>query len=420
MSAEPANGKPRVAIVCENYWPEPASTGQLITELAESLVPWFRVEVLTAQPKYNGAYARQPGTAIRNGVKVTRSWASAFNKRSRFGRLSNWLSFLAGIVVAVALRPSRTFLFVTNPPVAPWALLVARGLGRRSFVLVYDLYPDLAEAIGVVSGRGLVARAFDAVNKFCFRRADCVIALGSDMQQRLREKLGTDAEIQVIPNWANGELITPLPKLLSKFASENDLHDRFVFLYAGNLGLFQDLETLVEAVESLPRGEKEPALMFVGDGGKRTMLESLAQRSSRVYVHDYVPYEDLGDLYAAADVGLIALEPGVEKTNVPSKTYSILAARKPFLAVCASSSDLEALAEAGCGICVPNDAEAVSRAMAALMDDTTLADAMGRRGREVFEREFSREVAVRRYRKLLQHTPAMESLTPVPQTPEVS
>ncbi len=29
--------KPKLTIVCENYWPEFASTGQLITELAEGL-----------------------------------------------------------------------------------------------------------------------------------------------------------------------------------------------------------------------------------------------------------------------------------------------------------------------------------------------------------------------------------------------
>jgi len=400
MGAEP---KPNLTIVSESYWPERNSTGQLITELAESLTPWFDVEVLTAQPKYNGVYGHQPELETRNQTRVSRLWATRYRKESRLGRLCNWFSFFASLLFAVARRRGpRIYLFVTNPPVAPWALLLARALGQRTFVLVYDLYPDLAEAIGAVRRGGVWSKLFDAVNKYCFRRADGIIALGEDMRLRLTSKLRARAPIHVIPNWANGQLISPAPKHSSRFAAKAGLEDRFVFLYAGNLGLFQDLEALVRAVETLPALEVEPALVFVGDGGKRRRLEVLARASNRVSIHDFLPYEQLGDLYAAADVGLIALEPGVEKTNVPSKTYSILAAGKPFLAVCDSSTDLERLAEDGCGVCVPNDPDLVAAAMLSLMADPASRECMGRRAREVFDRCFSREAAIDRYRQLLQ------------------
>ena len=269
-------------------------------------------------------------------------------------------------------------------------------------MLVYDLYPDLAEAIGAVRRGGIMSKLFDAVNKYSFRRADAVIALGEDMRLRLASKLGARAPIHVIPNWANGALILPRPKHSSSFAASAGLEGRFVFLYAGNLGLFQDLETLVQAVEALPALEVEPALVFVGDGSKRPRIEALARTSNRVFVHDFVPYVELGDLYAAADVGLIALEPGVEKTNVPSKTYSIMAAGKPFLAVCESSTDLHSLADDGCGVCVQNDVYQVTQAMMSLMAVPNARECMGRRARDVFDNRFSRESAIDRYRTLLQ------------------
>ncbi len=52
--------RPKLTIVCENYWPEYASTGQLITELAEGLTDHFEVEVLTAQPRYNATVRAAP------------------------------------------------------------------------------------------------------------------------------------------------------------------------------------------------------------------------------------------------------------------------------------------------------------------------------------------------------------------------
>lgn len=333
----------KLTIVCENYWPEYASTGQLITELAEALAPDSDVEVLTAQPRYNAAYASRPRLEERNGVQVSRLRTTGFSKETRLGRVANWLSFLLSVTVAIVTRwRRRTYLFVTNPPTAPWALILARAMRQPSFVLVHDLYPDLAEEIGTIRKGGLAATAFDAANKLSFRLANAVVVLGQDMRRRVQEKLGDRARIETIASWANGDLITPLAKTGSSFAREHGLQDRFVFLYAGNLGLFQDLETVVRSVESLPGPSgRQASLVFVGNGAKRRMLDEVAAASAgRVITCDYVPYEDLSDLYAASDVCLIALEPGVVMSNVPSKTYSILAAGKPFIAVCQSNADL--------------------------------------------------------------------------------
>lgn len=399
-------GRPRLTIVCENYWPEVASTGQLITELAEGLAPHFEVEVLTAQPRYHGRYERQPRRQRRGGVDIRRLPSTRFSKSRGAGRIANWLTFFLAAAVAVLVRwRRRTYLLVTNPPTAPWVALVTRLQRQRTFVLVYDLYPDLAEALGAVRSGGGASRAFDLVNRAAFGGADGLVVVGDDMARRIRAKLGERAHLTVIPNWADGSQLVPHEPCESEFLREHGLTGRFVFLYAGNLGRFQDLETLVEAVERLEAcGGREPALVFVGGGEKRARLEELARTCSRVRVYDYVPYERLGDLYAAASVGLIALEPGVEHTNVPSKTYSIMAAGLPFLAVCSGSTDLEALAAVGCGVCVRNDAGEVAEAMARYLEDEACRRAAGARARQVFDERFSKGGAIERYRSLLSST----------------
>jgi colanic acid biosynthesis glycosyl transferase WcaI len=252
----------------------------------------------------------------------------------------------------------------------------------------------------VLSERSWLARAFDALNVASFRAATGIVALGVDMQSRLRAKLGSRARIEVIPNWADGDLISPRPKRSSDFARRHELTDKTVFLYAGNLGLFQDLETLVDAVERIEGGD-DCRLVFVGDGGKRKVVEAAARRSNRVLVYDYLPYAELGDLYAAADAGLIAIEPGVEMVNMPSKTYSILAAGKPFIAVAGASRDLRDLADAGAGIVVDNDAAAVAAAMARLHAHPSTRQRMGKTGRRIFEERFTRERVTGLYAELL-------------------
>jgi glycosyltransferase involved in cell wall biosynthesis len=393
--------RPHLTIVCENYWPEYASTGQLITDLSEGLTRWFDVEVITAQPRYHGDYGRFPASELHNGVRVRRIWATSFEKNGRLGRVANWLSFAASAAFTIAPRwGGQTYLFVTNPPTAPWCALLTRLQRQRSFVLVYDLYPDLAQALHVLSKDSRLARVFDVLNLASFRASSGVIALGADMQARLRAKLGPRSRIEVIPNWADGDLISPRPKRTSAFAKRHGLTDKTVFLYAGNLGLFQDLETLIEAVERLEDGDN-CRLVFVGDGGKRKVVEAAAKRSDRVMVFDYQLYRELGDLYAAADIGLIAIEPGVEMVNMPSKTYSILAAGKPFIAVAGASRDLQALAADGAGVVVDNDAAAVAAAMARLRAHPRVRYAMGRTARRIFEERYTRQRVTGLYAALL-------------------
>jgi glycosyltransferase involved in cell wall biosynthesis len=372
-------------------------------ELAGALTPDAEVEVLTAQPRYNGSYARRPTHERHNGVSIRRLPATRFSKHSSGGRMANWLSFLVSAALAAWRHktPSK-YLFVTNPPTAPWAVLAAKARGQQTYVLVHDLYPDLAEAIGAVKAGGLPPRVFDALNRWALRHADGVIVLGAQMEARLRAKLGPRARIEVIPNWADGRAITPRPKKMSSFAAADGLNERFVFLYAGNLGLFQDLDTLIEAVEGLQTVDgREPVLVFVGNGGKREAIQARARRSERVIVRHYVAYDERADMYAAADVGLIAIEPGVAATNVPSKTYTLLAAGRPFLAVAAGQEEIEALAADGCGVCVPNDVTAVREAMQSMMWDTLGLRRKGRRARVVFEERYDLPLAVARYRAVL-------------------
>jgi glycosyltransferase involved in cell wall biosynthesis len=372
-----------------------------MTDLAEGLTRWFDVEVLASQPRYHGHYRDCPAHEVRNGVHVRRLWSTRFDKGSKAGRLANWFSFLASASLAVATRwQRRTYLFVTNPPTAPWAALIARLQRQRSFVLVHDLYPDLAVALGVLDAASPQSRAFDKLNLAAFRAATAVVALGFDMRERLQAKLGPGARIEVIPNWADGDLIRPGSKAKSAFARENGLTDATVFLYAGNLGLFQDLEVLIEAIEGINR-RSNVRLVFVGDGGKRAVVEAAARRSKRVMLFDYLPYEQLGDVYAAADVGLIAIEPGVEMVNMPSKTYSILASGRPFIAVAGNSKELLRLAGLGAGIVVENDAAQVRNAMRTLHRDAALRRSMGANARRAFNDNYTRARITAEYASLL-------------------
>ena len=109
----------------------------------------------------------------------------------------------------------------------------------------------------------------------------------------------------------------------------------------------------------------------------------------------------LSDSFAAADVFLVPLLPGLEGYIVPSKLYGILAAGRPFIAATDPTCEAAALgARHECGLWArPENAEALASAILALRSNPALAAAMGHRARQLAMR-FDRRAAVEAYHDL--------------------
>ena len=111
-----------------------------------------------------------------------------------------------------------------------------------------------------------------------------------------------------------------------------------------------------------------------------------------------MPKEQLHESFAAADVFLVSLKPGLEGYIVPSKLYGILAAGRPYVAAVDPSCEAAAIAvEHGCGVVAdPGSADDLARKLAALYDDPATVRTMGHNSRSIAWR-FDRRVAVQAY-----------------------
>ncbi len=210
-------------------------------------------------------------------------------------------------------------------------------------------------------------------------------------------------KIEVIPNFADTGLIRPLPRR-NAFSAAHGLDDRFVVLFAGNIGLSQGLEHVLEAARRLA-GHPEILFLIVGAGAAKPGLVDLAARLGLPNVRflPFQPYQDIPEMYAASDAGLVPLKRGFTGESVPSKVLSILAAARPLIASVDEGSETWRLArEAGCGLCVPpEDPAALTGAVLDLAGDRKRGLRMGAAGRDVVERRYSRPAAATKYEELL-------------------
>jgi colanic acid biosynthesis glycosyl transferase WcaI len=287
-----------------------------------------------------------------------------------------------------------------------WA--IARSRRAPLVFNVQDVFPDVAVELGALKNRYLIG-ATRRAERFCYAIADAVTVLSDDLKDNLVAKGVPPAKVHVIPNFVDVEGVRPLAKENS-YREEFGLQDKTVVMYAGNVGLSQSLDILLDAAAALAYDD---SLVFVinGQGAQRDALENRARGMTNVRFVDMQPLERLGEVLAAADVHLVPLRRGLGVASVPSKVYSILAAARPFIASVDEGTELTRLAgSSGAGIAVPpDDAEALTKAIRRLAEDPAEAARMGEAGRTFVERWITPSAVADAYEALFERLSELRS-----------
>jgi len=392
-----ATGAPvRVCYFNRSYWPDTGATGQLLTELAEDLASTHRMQVTVVAgypPTAAGAVA---ASELRNGVRIIRARGTRLSQRSFAGRATNYVTyFLSALWIALRLPQQDVTVALTDPPIIGLAALAARPRGGMVFYC-QDIFPQVAGLLEDFKS-DFINNALERLNRFLVRRASRIVSLGDTMSSRLIDGKGADpAKITVIQNWADTSAIVPSVKD-NEFSRAHGLDQRFVVLHAGNIGLSQNLDVVLDAAE-IVQPRTDIVIVFIGDGNRRPVLESAAQTRGLDNIR-FIPFQPRASLrwtYATSDVCLVSLKPGLAGYIVPSKLYPILAAGRPYIAAVEPLTEVAALTEQHrCGVMVtPGDATALAATIIALADNRSEREAMGHRARaasELFARD--RQVA---------------------------
>ena len=402
----------KLVVLTPHFAPDVAPTGLVMTRIVEELAALgHRLEVITALPWYRD-HSVEPswrGKLVRYedvpwGRIVRLHPFPAPDKRA-LGRRA--LAF--GAFTALAIRKGRRGgrvdgVLAVSPPLtlALAGARVAEARGRPFVFNVQDVFPDVTIELGYLRNPVAIAAA-KRLESFCYRRADAITVLSEDLRTNLAEK--TDPhKIHVVPNFVDSETITPQPTE-NGYRREHGLSGKRVIMYAGNVGLSQSLELLIDAAAALAH---ETDLVFVinGAGAARDGLRERARGMGNVVFVDMQPTERLPEVLAAADIHVVVLKKGLAHSSVPSKTYSILAAGRPIVASVDEGSEVARILErAGAGLAVPpEDPEAFTKAIRTLLDDRDEAEAMGRAGRAFVEDWASPAAIARRYEELFAHS----------------
>jgi colanic acid biosynthesis glycosyl transferase WcaI len=369
----------KVLLLNQFFAPDSAATSQLLTDVARELIQQgHSVTVICS----GSTYARI-GSAEAPGVEVRRVRNVAFGRR-KVQRLCSYISYLLPALWLGLWGPSPDVIVsMTTPP----GLSVVGGLvawlkGSRHFIWEMDVYPDVAEALGVLRPTSWIARALGWLFDLSRKRAYGILTLGDCMAARIKNRGISTSKIHITENWADGDAIRPCP-----FRADGKLS----LLYSGNLGLVHDLNTVAAAMLQM-REESRVEFIFAGGGRLRGGLQHFCAEKGLQHVlfEDYCTREKLAQRLSEGDIGLVTQRPETAGCVVPSKSYGVLAAGRPILFVGPTeSATARMISRFQCGWHVQaGDVEGLVGLLQRLADEPELVWSAGGRAREVFLRHY--------------------------------
>ena len=407
------------------FSPDGLSTAVLMSELAQDLqAKGHRVTVLTTTPHYNlepEAVARQPlrpywGRWVQeselNGIRVLHVHAAPKGSRVWSRALDYTRYHLLGTLVGVLAIERPDVLFAPSPPLTiglqAWLLGLLRG---APFVYnVQEIYPDIAVKLGVLRNRALIW-AMERVEHFIYRRAARISVISEWFRRALLAKRVPPDKLGVIANFVDTDFVQPAERE-NAFSAECGVDSKFSVLYAGNIGLTQGFETILEAARQLARLE-DIAFLIVGGGARREWLaQQLSERGvTNVALVPYQPRSRVPEIYASADLCLVPMKAGMARDTFPSKVYTIMAAGRGVVASAEPDTELAWVVEqADCGWVIrPEDGSALAGAIQyAYLHREELCE-RGVRGRAYVVAHHSRGSVVQRYDELIREVVARRS-----------
>lgn len=378
------------------YPPDAAPTGIMLERVVQQVVAaGHEVTVICAK----GGYASQDISDdelekarghYQDGVTVVRVGATSFGRRTFLGKLVDYVSFYAGVVLALAglsCKPDRIVAMTTPPYLSVLARIFSRIHGCSHCHWVMDLYPDVMVAHGMLKPKSLLHRLLAAIARWGFggQRCSGVISLGPDMARRLACHMDSVKTSPWVPLWSGAKATRVEPeKVMSLRKIRGWKEGDLVVMYSGNMGLGHLFDEVLEVASVASSdnfaGSKLTRFAFFGGGKRRAEVETFvtAHPDAPVELHDYVDSGDLDAHLASADVHLVSLRPEWDGTMVPSKLQGVFAAGRPVIFIGSASSSIgQWVLESGGGWLVrPGDLDALKVAVV----EASQADECDRRG----------------------------------------
>lgn len=409
--------KKKILVLAHYFYPDVASTGQILTELCEKLQDKFDVTVVCTVPSYTGKieekYKKQTLYYEKyQNINVIRVKVSEFDKSNKISRIRNILDYFFHAKKAIRKCGKQDLIYTISQPPILGGLLGVYAKKKKKAKLVYniqDFNPEQTMAVKY-SNNKLVLKILMYLDKRSCKKSDLIITVGRDMQKTLKNRFDNNnvPNNVVINNWINEKEVYPIEKNHEKivaFKKQYNLENKFIIMYSGNIGLYYDLENIVKIMADYQ--DKDVAYVFVGEGSVKNKLVNYVEENKleNFYFIPYQPKSDLVYSLNSADIHLVTNAKGIKGVSVPSKIYGVMATNVPILGILEEGSEAyQIIKDSNCGIIVETgNYEQIRNEIKQLVEQKHKYIKKYNTGRTYLEEHFTKDKSIDMYAKTLEN-----------------
>ena len=346
----------RVLFLTQYFWPENFQINDVALTLKEK---GCKVTVLTGQPNYPegkifegynmiGLQSENFHTIpirrvplIPRGIGAVRlaiNYLSFILSASLFGPFQLWrqkfdIVFVYGISPILAALPALFIGWIKSAPVVIW---------------VQDLWPESLSATGYINNKWIL-KFIGSIVRSIYQRADLLLVQSEAFVKDVKNLAGS-TPVVYFPNSVDSSFAQPVTDSSLPLP---ELKNKFIVLFAGNIGEAQAVETIVEAADLL-QSSVNIHFVLVGDGSQREWVQRQVQERGllNVSLPGNFPLNEMPAFMKQAAVLLVTLK-GQEifAKTVPNKVQAYLAAGRPIVAAL-NGEGARVIAQAQAGLTV--------------------------------------------------------------------
>ena len=404
----------RLCIFTNHFFPEEFKVNDIAFDLAKR---GHKIMVITAIPdypkkrmfrKYYSLFKKRK--EIIDGVTIVRLPIIPRYNGSAVFLLLNYVSYFFTSYIFTYFHSffhkyDGIFVHETSPF---FIGLAAVHLKRRQNIpLIFwtlDLWPESLSAAGKIKNTFLLS-PFEKMVKYVYNSCDKILIGSQGFEQSICAKGPYKEKCVYFPNWAEDtESMSRTLMDTSIYPFSHFSKNDFVFLFAGNLGVAQNLSFILNAASQV-RHLKQIRFVFIGDGRCRNDILEFIQKNNlmdTVFAPGRFPLSTMPLFMQRANVLMVSLKDDpIFNLTVPAKVQFYMAQGKPILASL-NGEGADLITEAKCGISVPvGDSDKLIEAIIMLssMSEKDL-DTMGKNAKKYYDDNFRKEIRIEQLERL--------------------
>jgi len=325
----------RALYITQYFYPENFRINDLVFSLKKR---GHKIEVLTGKPNYpKGDYFKGyswdgPEEEEIEGIKVHRANLILRKKGGGLRLFLNYFSFVFfGLFKILKLKGDfdKIFIYAPSPiTVGILGIVASRKFKCKSYLWVHDLWPESVRVAGDIKS-SIVLGLVNQMTKLIYRFTDLLLVQSPEFKNYILNQGVEESKIIYYPYYAEDfyKVVEKDKSYLSQFPKG------FNLLFAGNIGVAQSFDTIVNAFEKLK--EYNINLVILGDGRDKSRIQEQINKkglSEKFHFLGSFPPEQMPYYFTCADGLLITLKKAdIFSYTIPGKLQSYLACGKPII-----------------------------------------------------------------------------------------